>query len=418
MDLHALEGRLQELVLGSVASGAVSDRAALAEQVRSQIEQLPREVRRELGDAERDRLVGRVCDFLLGFGPLQSLMDDPEVTEIMVLAPDTIFIERKGRKSIASPRFQNPGQVRVVVERMMRDSGRRLDESNPYCDFSLPDGSRVHVIIPPLAYRCPQITIRKFLDTIRGVDDLVGRQTLDHRMAGFLTACIRARKNLLFSGATGSGKTTTLSALSAAIDPQERIVTIEDTRELHLRQQHVVSLITRPPNIEGTGEVSLRDLMRNSLRMRPSRILLGEIRGAEAMEFLQALTSGHRGCSAVLHASSPADSIHRLETLALYAGLQLPVRTIREQIVSGLDVIIQHEQQSDGTRKITHVTEVAGMDEGEVQLRDLFRYTLLSTGPQGEVNGEFRAVAPVADPGYFEARGVELPAAWFEEASG
>lgn len=418
MDLQAIESELQAAILSAVSGGAARDREAIAELVRRQAERLPRDMRKGLSEEDLEGLVSRLCDFFLGFGPLQPLLDDPDITEVMVLEPGLVYVERRGRKEIAPTRFQHAGQIRAVIERMMRDSGRRLDESNPYCDFSLPDGSRVHVIIPPLAEGCPQITIRKFLDTIRGVSDLVAYGTLDERMAGFLSACMRAKKNLLFSGATGSGKTTTLSALSAEIDTQERIVTIEDTRELHLLQQHVVSLVTRPPNIEGTGEVTLRDLLRNSLRMRPSRILLGEIRGGEAMDFLQAVTSGHRGCSAVLHAGSPGDAIHRLETMALYAGLNLPVHTIREQIVSGLDLIIQHEQLDDGSRKITFISEVEALESDAVKLRDLYRYELESTHEEGRVQGQFVAVSPPADPGYFTRRGMDLPAEWFGHAQG
>jgi pilus assembly protein CpaF len=278
----------------------------------------------------------------------------------------------------------------------------------------LPDGSRVHVIIPPLADRYPQVTVRKFLETIRNLDDLVRFQTLNEPMAEFLEACMQAKKNLLFSGATGSGKTTTLAAMSAYIDPQERIVSIEDTRELQLKQRHVVYLVTRSANIEGTGEVTLRDLLRNSLRMRPSRILLGEIRGAEALDYLQALSSGHRGCSAVLHASTPGDAVRRLETLALFAGLNLPVSAIRRQIAAGLDIVIQQEQLSDGARKITHISEVRGIKDDEVVIQDLFRYELEGTGDDGAVNGRFVAVAAPSDLSYFTRRGIRLPAALFE----
>lgn len=333
----------------------------------------------------------------------------------MVTAPDTIYVERNGSKEIAPNRFTDVGHVRAVVERMISESARRLDERMPYADFALADGSRVHVIIPPLALDCPQITIRKFLDTIFGISDLIAWGTLDERMARFLAACILGKKNLLFSGATGCGKTTTLAALSAEIDPKERIITIEDTRELNLLQQHVVSLLTRPANIEGTGEITLRDLMRNSLRMRPSRILLGEIRGEEALDFLQALNSGHRGCSAVLHASSPRDALYRLETLALFAGLGLPVDAIRQQIASGLDIIVQQEQIDDGSRKVTHVSEVRGMANGEVVVQDLFRYEVLSTAEDGTISGEFIAVTPPADLGYFIRRGIELPHSLFTE---
>ena len=417
MDLTAIERQIQEEVLMGLRLNERPERGDLEESIRKAVHRLPRDVRKQLGDQALEVLIQRVSDTVLGFGPLQSLLEDPSVTEIMVLAPDTIYIERDGIKQLASDRFLDAAQVRVIVERMMTGSGRRLDETQPYCDFALDDGSRVHVIIPPLALKCPQITIRKFLGTINDIDDLVNFGTLDPRMAQFLVACMRGRKNLLFSGATGSGKTTTLSAMSHYLDPQERIIIIEDTRELNLAQEHVVSLITKSPNIEGAGEVTLRDLVRNTLRMRPSRILLGEIRGAEAMDFLQALNSGHRGCSAVLHASAPDDAVRRLETLALYAGLNLPVHAIRQQISSGLDIIIQQEQQSDGSRKITHITEVLGMEGDQVQLQDLYRYELLSTDSAGQIEGQFTAVASPADLSYFEARGIALPAALFENGA-
>jgi len=415
MDLSAIQRQIREAIISGPGFGASVTQDSLRSDALREIDRLPRDVRKQLGDSERDTLAQRVCDDFVGAGPLQPLLNDPAITEIMVTAPDTIYVERNGSKEIAPNRFTDVGHVRAVVERMISESARRLDERMPYADFALADGSRVHVIIPPLALDCPQITIRKFLDTISGISDLIAWGTLDERMARFLAACILGKKNLLFSGATGCGKTTTLAALSAEIDPKERIITIEDTRELNLLQQHVVSLLTRPANIEGTGEITLRDLMRNSLRMRPSRILLGEIRGEEALDFLQALNSGHRGCSAVLHASSPRDALYRLETLALFAGLGLPVDAIRQQIASGLDIIVQQEQIDDGSRKVTHVSEVRGMANGEVVVQDLFRYEVLSTAEDGTISGEFIAVTPPADLGYFTRRGIELPHSLFTE---
>lgn len=415
MDLSAIQRQIREAIISGRGFGSSVTQDSLRSDALREIDRLPRDVRKQLGDSERDTLAQRVCDDFVGVGPLQPLLNDPAITEIMVTAPDTIYVERNGSKEIAPNRFTDVGHVRAVVERMISESARRLDERMPYADFALADGSRVHVIIPPLALDCPQITIRKFLDTISGISDLIAWGTLDERMARFLAACILGKKNLLFSGATGCGKTTTLAALSAEIDPKERIITIEDTRELNLLQQHVVSLLTRPANIEGTGEITLRDLMRNSLRMRPSRILLGEIRGEEALDFLQALNSGHRGCSAVLHASSPRDALYRLETLALFAGLGLPVDAIRQQIASGLDIIVQQEQIDDGSRKVTHVSEVRGMANGEVVVQDLFRYEVLSTAEDGTISGEFMAVTPPTDLGYFIRRGIELPSSLFTE---
>jgi pilus assembly protein CpaF len=391
-------------------------RESVAEATRRIIERFPRDLRRSLSSETWAQLSARVADDLLGYGPLQALMEDREVTEVMVNAPDEVYVERNGRKGLSEVRFMDDAHVRLVLERMMAPAGRRLDESVPFCDFSLADGSRVHVIIPPLAVGGAKITIRKFLDTIENVEQLVGFGTLDRRMADFLVACMRLKRNLLFSGATGCGKTTTLAALSYYIEGQERIVTIEDTPELSLRQRHVVSLLTRPPNIEGKGEVTLRDLLRNSLRMRPSRILLGEIRGGEALDYLQALNSGHRGCSAVLHASSPSDAVHRLETLALYAGLGLPLFAIRQQIASGLDLVIQQDQLRDGSRKITHITEVVGVGEQDTELRDLYRYEIEATDADGCVRGRFRALGPPRDLERFRRLGEALPDALFRES--
>jgi pilus assembly protein CpaF len=416
MDIDELHIKLREQVSLSHGMDQAMTRESVAGVVQQFLGRLPRDVRRNLSDRDLAVLVNRVADDLMGFGPLQALMDDAEVTEVMVNAPHRVYVERQGHKTLSNVRFIDEAHVRMVVERMMGPSGRRLDESVPFCDFSLNDGSRVHVIIPPLAVGGPKVTIRKFLDTIENVEDLLGFGTLDRRMADFLIACMRGKRNLLFSGATGCGKTTTLAALSYYIDPQERIVTIEDTLELNLRQQHVVSLLTRPPNIEGKGEVSLRDLLRNSLRMRPSRILLGEIRGGEALDYLQALNSGHRGCSAVMHASAPPDAVHRLETMALYAGLDLPVHAIRQQIASGLDLIIQQDQLHDGSRRITHITEVNGIQDQAVVLQDLFRFELEGTEADGTVRGRFLALAPPRDLDLFRRQGLDLPDRLFEEA--
>lgn len=415
MDLNGIRRQLREEVTMAQGVSRSLTRDSLGEAIQRQVDRLPRDVRKSLSDGDRAMLVQQVIDDILGFGPLQPLLADRSVTEIMVLAPDAVYVERGGIKQLAECRFNDANQVRVIVERMMSSSGRRLDESIPYCDFSLEDGSRVHVIIPPLAVGCAQVTIRKFLDTIRDINDLVTFGTLDERMATFLVACMRAKQSLLFSGATGCGKTTTLAALSSYIDARERIVTIEDTQELNLQQDHVVPLLTRMPNIEGKGEVTLRDLLKNSFRMRPSRILLGEIRGAEAMDYLQAVNSGHRGCCAVLHASSPADAVSRLETLALYAGLNLPVEAIRRQMASGIDVIIQQDQLHDGSRKITHLTAVNGIENGEVKLQDLFRFDLESTDSEGRAHGSFRAVAAPDNLDVFRRIGIDLPKDLFVE---
>jgi pilus assembly protein CpaF len=356
----------------------------------------------------KEKIIASLCADYLGFGPIQVLMDDPDITEIMINGPSRIYIEKNGRKAKSSIKFENEQQLRYIVEKMIRPTGRRVDESYPYVDFALTDGSRVNVILPPLSVGGATVTVRKFLRTIEQIEDLVSLGTIDKRIADFFVACVKARINILFSGATGSGKTTTLEVLSSYIAPWERIITIEDALELTLRQDHVVSLLTRPPNIESKGEVTPRDLFRNTLRMRPTRIILGEIRGEEAMDYLQALNSGHRGSLAVIHASSPADTITRLETTALYASLNLPTWAIREQIASGLDLIIQHEQLADGSRKITYVTEVQALKENQIILKDIFRYEIQEVTEDYKVKGRFRAYGAPSFMFKFKHQGVAI----------
>jgi pilus assembly protein CpaF len=371
---------------------------------------------RTIETAAKEKVIKELCDEFLGWGPLQKLMDDPEVTEIMINGPYKIYMEKSGKKVITDVKFDDETHLRHAVEKMLIPAGRRVDESYPYVDFSLKDGSRVNVIIPPLSVGGATVTIRKFLRSISEVNDLVDLGTIDERMAKFLVACIKAKVNILFSGATGSGKTTTLEVLSSYISPLERIIVIEDTLELTLRQEHNVRLLTRPPNIEGKGEISIRDLFINTLRMRPTRIILGEIRGAESMDYLQALNSGHRGCLAVIHASSPFDALTRVETTALYAGLYMPVWAIRKQIASGVDLIIQHDQLTDGSRKITYMTEVLDRVEGEdIVLRDIFRYEIEKVDLEGKVVGAFHAKnTPLFFP-LFKKKGVELSEDIFKE---
>ena len=326
----------------------------------------------------------------------------------MINGPHAIYAERGGRKTLTGLRFRDEQELRRLIERLLAPSGRRLDESLPYADFAMEDGSRVHAILPPLSVGGATVTIRKFLASLRSIADLVRLGTLDDRMAAFLEACIRARINMLFSGPTGSGKTTTVEVLSACIDPQDRVITIEDAPELSLRQHHVIRLLTRPPTVEGRHEVTIRTLFKNTLRMRPSRIIIGEIRGEEALDYLQAQTSGHRGCLAVIHASSPRDALARLETLALYAGVNLPVWAIRQQIASGLQLIVQHEQLGDGRRVISHITEVTGVTRDDVQTRDVFRFEVDETLPDQGVRGHFAAGSAPSFLPLFRQRGVAL----------
>jgi pilus assembly protein CpaF len=359
------------------------------------------------------------ADFLQlpGFGPIRPLMLDPEVTEIMINGPRQVFMERRGRMELAPFKFESDRQLNTLIEQMTRPSGRSVDAQAPYVDCRLPDGSRVNVIIPPLSLGGPAVTIRKFTQTIKEVKDLVDAGTLNEPMAELLGAAIRSRLNIVFAGATGTGKTTTLSILSTQIPETERIITIEDTAELQLRQPNVVRLECRRASVEGAGAVTSEQLFRNSLRMRPTRIIVGEIRGAEAVEMIQAISSGHDGCLAVLHASSPTDAASRLAMMLLSRGLHLPLWAINRQIADAIDLIVQHELLPDGTRKITHITEVvgtAGRDGDQLQLQDLFEFRHEGPDETGRVPGAF--VATGAEPGFLgklRKAGVELPEGLF-----
>ncbi len=389
-------------------------------------EQLQAFVMEELGNAldgegapltaaQRDRLVAEVRDDVLGYGPIQKYLDDPGVTEIMVNAEESIFVERNGRLHETEDHFQSRAHLRRVIERIVSQVGRRIDESSPMVDARLPDGSRVNAVIPPLAVDGPVLTIRLFSKDPYQVDDLVAMGTMSSEVADLLQACVEGRLNALISGGTGSGKTTLLNVLSSFIPEDQRIVTIEDAVELQLHQKHVVRLESRPPNIEGKGEVRIRDLVRNALRMRPDRIVVGEVRGAEALDMLQAMNTGHEGSLSTVHANSPRDAISRLETMVLMAGVELPVRAIREQISSALDVIIQLGRLRDGSRRITHISEVVGMEGQVVTLQDIFEFDF-SAGL--DEDGRFRGqVRPTGIRPQFSDRlkdlGINIPAGVF-----
>jgi pilus assembly protein CpaF len=340
----------------------------------------------------QDELIGELTDEAVGLGPLERLIADPTVSEIMVVDPNTIFVERSGQLMKTDARFTDDERVRNVVERIVTPLGRRIDESSPLVDARLRDGSRVNAVIRPLALRGTCITIRKFARTPLTMDRLIELGALDQRMARFLLRSVKGKKNVVISGGTGSGKTTLLNVLSAAIPDEERVVTIEDAAELRLAQPHVVSLETRPSNLEGRGEFTIRDLVRNALRMRPDRIVVGECRGGEALDMLQAMNTGHDGSLTTTHANSPREAAARLETLALMAGIELPVRAIREQIASSIHLIVQQSRFSDGSRKITAIAELAGIGEdGDLQIRHLFDFSRTGTDPDGKVRGAFRA---------------------------
>ena len=366
--------------------------------------------------AERNRLIAEIGADVLGFGPLEPLLDDDDVTEIMVNRYDQIYVERLGKLYESRSRFTSEAQLRRVIERIVSRVGRRIDESSPLVDARLEDGSRVNAIIPPLAVDGSSLTVRKFSRTPYTVDDLIGFDTLTREMATVLDAAVRAKLNVLVSGGTGTGKTTLLNVLSGFIPNDERIITIEDAVELQLQQQHVVRLESRPVNIEGRGEITIRDLVRNSLRMRPDRIVVGEVRGGESLDMLQAMNTGHEGSISTIHANSPRDALARLETLVLMAGMDLPLRAIREQIASAIDVIVQLSRLRDGSRRVVSVTEIHGMEGDVVTMQDVFKFDYAAGISE---DGRFRghAVPTGVRPRFaerFAEVGIELPNSAFQ----
>ena len=359
---------------------------------------------------ERIQIVSDICDEIMGLGPIEPLLKNESVTEIMINGPKKIFIEQRGKLHRTTVQFRDDTHLMNIIERILTPLGRRIDESSPLVDARLEDGSRVNIIIPPLSLIGPCVTIRKFSKSALAVDDLIKFGTLSRNMATFLEAGVKARLNILVSGGTGSGKTTTLNVLSSFIPPDDRIVTIEDAAELRLQQEHVVTLESRPPNIEGTGAISIRDLVRNALRMRPDRIVVGEVRSGEALDMLQAMNTGHDGSLTTAHANSPRDVLSRLETMVLMAGMELPVKAVREQISSALDLIIQQSRIKDGTRKITHITEVQRLEGDTIVLQDLFTYVQDYIDDSGRSVGHYEATG--LHPAFlekFKMNGVEIP---------
>ena len=368
----------------------------------------------QLTRADRVRLFEQIVADILGFGPIQPLLDDESVSEVMVNGPKQVYVERKGKLLKTEVLFQNEEHVMRVIDRIISPLGRRCDESSPMVDARLPDGSRVNAIIPPLSLVGPVITVRKFSKNPLTTDDLINFGTLTPDMVAFLKACVEARLNVIVSCGTGSGKTTLLNILSSFIPDDERIVTIEDSAELQLRQEHVVTLESRPANVEGKGRVSIRDLVINSLRMRPERIVVGECRGAEALDMLQAMNTGHDGSMTTAHANSPRDVLSRIETMCLMAGMDLPLRAIREQISKAVEVIVQQSRMKDGTRKVTNITEIQGMEGDVIVMQDVFVYEQTGIDEQGKIIGRLRPTG--IRPKFiekFEAQGIFLPASVF-----
>jgi len=340
--------------------------------------------------AEREKLIEEVLDEVFGLGPLEPLLKDPTITDIMVNGFDNIYIERGGRIVETNVRFKDQAHVRMIIERIVSAVGRRIDDSSPIVDARLVDGSRMCAVIPPLSLIGPVLSIRRYGKRVLATDDLLKHETLTQGMLTFLNACVQARLNIVISGGSGAGKTTMLNTLSRFIPDDERIVTIEDTAELNLQQNHVVRLETRPPNIEGAGAVTQRDLLINTLRMRPDRIIVGESRGAEALDMLQAMNTGHDGSMTTVHANAPRDAFSRLETMVMMASQHVPDQVIRQQLASAINLVVHCARLSDGTRKVTAIAEVVGVENDQVEMQDLFEFDRKGVSPRGKVLGTFR----------------------------
>lgn len=367
-----------------------------------------------LTKAKREKLVQEIYDDVMGLGPLETLLREDDISEIMVNGPKNIYIERKGKLELADVFFRDDNHVLQIINRIVSPIGRRCDEANPMVDARLADGSRVNAVVPPVALSGPSITIRKFNSTPLQISNLIEFNSLSFQMAAFLEACVKGRCNVMVSGGTGSGKTTLLNVLSSFIPETERIVTIEDAAELQLMQRHVITLESRPPNVEGKGQVAIRDLVKNSLRMRPDRIIVGEVRSGEALDMLQAMNTGHDGSLATAHANTARDLVARLETMVMMAGMDLPMKAIREQIASAIDIIVQQSRFRDGTRKITAISEITGMEGDIVTLQDIFVYKQTGQDASGKIKGQYvpTGIRPyVADE--LKKNGILIQDDWF-----
>jgi pilus assembly protein CpaF len=392
----------------------IKDEGEVVHQIRLAVGEFLREESTPLSQAEREEIVEQIVWEITGLGPIEPLFRDPTISDILINSAKDIFIERRGKLTRVNAQFRNDAHLLAVIDRIVSRVGRRVDESSPMVDARLPDGSRVNAIIPPLALDGPVLSIRRFGADLT-VEQLIANGAMTIEMLQLLAGCVKARLNVLISGGTGSGKTTLLNALSSFIPGDERLVTIEDAAELRLQQEHVVRLETRPPNSEGRGEVLARDLVKNALRMRPDRIIVGEVRGGEALDMLQAMNTGHEGSLTTVHANTPRDALARLETMILMAGTNLPNRAMREQVSSALDLIIQASRLSDGSRRIVSVTEVTGMEGDIVTTQEIYRFRRRGISPEGKIVGQFEATG--VRPQFTErlrVSGVELPARMFE----
>ena len=368
-----------------------------------------------LSRTDRLTLLQEIADDVLGYGPIDPFLSDPEITEVMVNGPHSVWVEKHGRLTRTDTRFVDATHLERIIEKIVGQVGRRIDESNPMVDARLPDGSRVNAVIHPLAIGGPFLTIRKFAVDPFTIDDLIANDTLNEQVAGLLRRCVRGRLNIVVSGATCSGKTTFLNVLSNFIPEDERIVTVEDAAELQLSQIHVLTMESRPANIEGTGRVTIRDLVRNTLRMRPDRIIVGEVRGGESLDMLQAMNTGHDGSLTTVHSNSPRDTLARIETMVLMAGMDLPIRAIREQVASALDLIVHVHRLRDGTRRVTHVTEVVGMEGDIITLQDIMLFDYgMGVDENGKYVGYLKAtgIRPAFSE-HLEDYGIHLPAELF-----
>jgi pilus assembly protein CpaF len=395
------------------------DEAMLRRRVEELVEEKLRAEKLPYSRQIRNRLVSDMADEILGFGPIEPLLRDPTVTEVMVNRPDQVYCERFGKLELTDITFRDLEHIRHVIDKIVTPLGRRVDESSPMVDARLPDGSRVNAIIQPLSLNGPVLTIRKFSVDPYTVEDLIGFGTITQGMAAFLAACVKIKLNVIVSGGSGAGKTTLLNVLSSFIPEGERVVTVEDAAELKLHQPHVVRLESRPPNIEGKGEIKIRDLVRNCLRMRPDRIVVGEVRGGEALDMLQAMNTGHEGSISTIHANTPRDALSRMETMVMMSGMDLPSRAIREQVAAAIHLIVQISRLSDGSRKVVSISEVQGMEGQVIVLQDLFSYQQKGVGEGGKVLGTLQATGMV--PKFldrFNSAGVHLPSEIFKRSAG